>query len=133
MVVEEKSEYDDVNSKTVSIWILDNSNKDSMTSRNLQNLTYLMNIVYNEHHKEKLFDDMAIGHEWGAGLPAVDYLYRIYFPNSPVQLHRSRVKFPPPLEANLFKLFQLYGMAGDPREIQNIVMKRIRTKEEDLK
>lgn len=123
-------EYDDVNSKTISIWILDQCDKSSMTSRHLQNLTYLMNIAYLDHHKAYLFDDIAQGQEWGAHLSAVDYLYRMYSPNSPMEQRRSLIKFPPILNAKLLRLFQLYGMAGDAKRITNVVLKRIRTKDE---
>jgi uncharacterized phage-associated protein len=123
-------ELDDVNSKTISIWILDHCDKTAMTSRHLQNLTYLMNLVYLDHHQAYLFDDIAKGQDWGAHLPAVSYLYEMYFPLSPMGQHRSTIKFPPLLDSQLLRLFQLYDMAGDWRKIRNIVMKRIRTKDE---
>jgi len=123
-------EYDDVNSKTISIWILDHSDKNTITSKHLQNLTYLMNLAYDDHYKVRLFEDMAQGFDWGAHLPAVAYLYEMYFPNSPIEQHRSLIKFPPALEANLLRLFQLYDMAGNPNKIRSVVLKRIRTKDE---
>lgn len=122
--------YDDINSKTISVWILDHSDKMAMTSKNLQNLTYLMNVVYRDHHKASLFDDEAEGVEWGAHIPAVAYLYEMYFPMSPMEQHRGTIKFPKLLDDQLLKLFHLYGMAGDARKIRDAVMRRIRTKDD---
>lgn len=123
-------EYDDVNSKTISVWILDHSDKSHITSRHLQNLTYLMNLAYRDHYKSFLFNDVAQGQDWGAHIPAVAYLYEMYFPNSPMEKVRPLIKYPPDLNAKLLKLFNLYGMGGDWRKIRETVMKRIRTKDD---